>query len=135
MSQKPREPRRKRLAAVEPPKPLLQVMPMGRVRLDPVSVREITLWVYAYACRYDRKASQTLRGLKGDERARVLGERRAAEAAIGVLTLFAAGLTDTVDVRLIDEAAAQWDSAFPPPEPPRDVLPFVFPDPADTLRG
>lgn len=133
MSKKPREPRRRRLAAVEPPKPLLQIMPMGRVRIDPNAVREITLWVYAYACRYDRKAKQTLRGLKGPERLRVLGERRAAEAAIGVLTLFAAGLTDTVDIRLIDEGAREWDAAAGPPETTGDILPFAGFDPHDTL--
>lgn len=133
MPKKPREARRKRLAAVEPPKPLLQIMPMGRVRIDPTMIREITMWVYAYACRYDKKARQTLRGLKGPERARVLGERRAAEAAIGVLTLFAAGLTDTVDIRLIDEGAREWDAAVGPPEPTGDILPFVVPDPHDTL--
>lgn len=133
MSQKPRETRRKRLAAVEPPKPLLQVMPRGRVRIDPTAIREITLWVYAQACRYERKSVMTLRGLKGHERARVLGERRAAEAAIGVLVDFASRLTETVDIRLIDEAAREWDMAGGP-QPGEPTEPTILPfNPHDTM--
>lgn len=128
MPRKPREPRRRKLAPVEPPKPLLQVMPLGRVRLDPTSVRELTAWVCAYASKYRTTATKTLRGLKGAERKYVLASRRAAEAAIEVLFLFAAGLTDTLDVRLIDSALREWDVAAGaiPAEMP-DVLPFVTP--------
>lgn len=133
MSRKPREPKRKRLSPVAPPAPLLQVMPGGRVRFDPAAVREITLWVYAFACRYDKKANRTLRGLTGNERARVLGERRAAEASISTLVEFAACLTDTLDIRLIDEAAREWDEVMGRPAEAPAVLPFVPPDPHDIL--
>lgn len=127
MSKKPREPKRKRLAAVEPPKPLIQVMPGGRCRLDPSVIRELTAWVLAYSDRYSRRARQTLRGLKGDERKRALGERKTAMASIILLYTFAAGLMDTIDVRLIDKALAEWDQIAKPDAGGPDTLPFVTP--------
>lgn len=125
MPRKPREPRRRRLAAVAPPAPLIQVMSGARGRLDPAAIRELTAWVVAYAHRYVSTACKTLRGLTGRQRMETLARRRSAEAAIAVLQQFAEGLTDTIDLRLIDNALAGWDG--PRPDPAPVTLQFITP--------
>lgn len=125
MPKKPREPRRKRLAAVAPPAPLIQVMSGARGRLDPTAIRELTAWVVAYSRRYVSTATKTLRGLKGEERKLTLAKRKAAEAAITMLRQFVEGLTDTIDIRLIDAALSEWDGYLNPD--PNAILPFVTP--------
>lgn len=109
MPKKPREPKRKRLPAAPKPQSILQVMPGGRVRLDPSVIRDLACFIDAYSRRYDRKASMTLRGLKNHEREHALGERRAADASLRTIAELILHLCDTVDIRLIDSALASWD--------------------------
>lgn len=109
MTRKPKEPRRKRVPAFPKPAPLLQLMPGGRVRLDPSCLRELLAWVYAHSLQYKSRATKTLRGLKGEARRMVLGQRKAAEAALRTIDVLIEAMFGTVDVRSVDEALAVWD--------------------------
>lgn len=127
---KSKTPKRRRLAPVAPPVPLVQVMPGGRVRLDPTVIRELTAWVLTYANRYHSKASKTIRGLKGAVRARTVAERHKANDAVGVLMLFAACLTETLNLADVESSLRLWDGVrpgvpAPPPLTPRLHTPGI----------
>lgn len=123
---KDREPKlRRRPPPAERPQ-LLQVMPGGRVRLDPTIREAVAVWLIAFLAPFTKEACASERGLKGAERDTFQRRREYYRHAVKAVGEAVASLCDTLPIESIDSALAEVRDALslvtvaPPAEYPPD---------------
>lgn len=103
--------RKKNVLPFGQPNPICQVMPKGRVRIDPTQVRQLYAWMQA-ATVYQRKvAGGDTIGIKGEERERKKGMIKWAKAFMQCVSHLNSAMLDTVSLYDFNAALDHWDSS------------------------
>lgn len=90
----------------------IQAMPNHRARLNPGIVRDVSCYVWAFAARYRTEARMTLSGYRGVQRARRKGQIQRARMMVRLIDDLIRALVETVDLRDVDAAVREWESAL-----------------------
>lgn len=91
---------------------LLQLMPRGRVRLDPSTVMSVAAWVVAYSQKWERECVKSGIGLSPDEWRVYEARKRWYRSALSAMACLLGSLTDTLAVAEIELAKAEIEAAL-----------------------
>jgi len=105
----PSKDRPERRRAHVPQSPLCELMPGGRIRINPSDCRQLFAWLYAATQHYRRVSRFTLTGTSGKERDARRALIRWARIMMQCVSHLNGAMLDTVPADAYFEAMEEWD--------------------------